>query len=224
MGKFILSVFLLISVVVQAGDAPKYLSYFNLGREAGFKLLDARAEYLVALEVEQKEQKIYDMYVKLRSSGSVSEEELRRTLRTRDVALARTRVWRDRIGALEGMISHSKRNAEMAKTDIAPQSEIDLLYSDYLLQWKSQCAVIKSEVDLYTAEYALADFLLDNTRKLRHKSVVSLHELLEREIEFKFADEKLKKSREAQSTCLDGIPTLDDIRKMAEPTPNPSPK
>lgn len=212
-----------VSVVAYGGDAPKFLSYFEAGREAGFRLLDARAEYLIAIETEQKDQKLYEMYAKLRASGGVSEEALRRAIRTRDVSIARTRVWRDRIAALEGNVSHSKRNAEMAKTDIAPQAEIEALHGDYVVQWKSQCAVFKSEVDLYTAEYALAEFKLESVRRLHHKSVISLEQLLERQVEFKFADEKLKKAREIQATCLDGIPTLEDIRKMAAPTPKPGP-
>lgn len=221
MGKVRLFLFLLLSAGVQAGDAPKFLSYLEFGREAGFRLADARAEYLIALETEQKEQKILEMYQKLRERNAISEEELRIALRTRDVSVARTRVWRDRIAALEGSVAHSKRNAEMARTDVAAQSEIDALYADYLLQWKSQCAVFKSEVDLYAAEYALADYRLGNARVLRNKSAVSLQELLEREVEFKFADEKLKKSREIHATCMDGVPTLDEIRKIAAPTPKP---
>ncbi len=217
MGKLILGI-LAFAVSANAGDAPKFLSYLELGREAGFKLVDARAEYLIAIDVEQKDIKLYDMKAKLLKSGAVAEQDVREALWKRDVSIAQTRVWRDRIAALEGAVAHSQRNAEMAKADIDEASQIDALYADYLLQWKSQCGVFKSEVELFSAELALADFHLEMARKLRNGSIVTEEELLERQVQFRFADEKLKRSRELEAGCMKSVPTLEEVRKIAEPT------
>lgn len=197
---------------VEYDSSPtKYLMFFAMAREAGMRMDDSRLGYLIALEAEQKEIQLHSLNEKLHAKKAISEEDYRISLQRRDVAIARTRVLRDRIAVDEALFTNLKRQAGIGAGDPV---DIDALYADYVAVWNAECVKYKSDIELAQAEFALANYRVTVARALAPGGSVSKYELIQREFELKAADERLKKEQASEVKCPNGIPTLEYVKSI----------
>jgi len=190
-------------------SAGNYLTYTELSRKTHELWADAQAEYLIALHRESMALKVFEVKENVFKKGHLALDQYKEAERDRDVAIASTRMLRDRVSALQATSSHYKSRAEIAA---GAEVHIDKLYAEFLAHWHADCARIKSSIGFAEAQLVLADFRAQNGRKLHATQAMSYVDLLEREFEFSAAQERLKNAQGQDSTCMNDIPTLEFVR------------
>ncbi|MBY0369961.1 hypothetical protein K2X33_04690 [bacterium] len=190
-------------------SAINFLAFTEMLRDVQEDHGDAQAEYLAAIQHESLKIDVYKMDQGLYSEHAISRDELKESEKDRDTAVAGTRMWRDKVSALQSKADHLRKRIDIAAG--APV-DIDGLYNDHLLQWQAECQRIKSAVDYAAAEVALWSYRVQNGRTLRQTNAISAVELLEREYKLKAWTERLKNKQVQDTTCLTGIPDLQFVR------------
>ncbi len=201
-----------IGVTTPSGKNPiAYLGYFESAKEAEIDVEEARSEYLVSVENEKAQKRLYDLSERLYKNHSTSEENYKRALRNKEVSIARTQMWFHRTKKALAAVAYNGRQAEYAA---GSSSDLDALYADYRARWLADCEADKYEIELLDAELRFATYRYDVGKRLLQAHAISEQKWVERDSEYQGAVARLQGRKERQAKCLKSLPELDFLKKF----------